>query len=255
MRPPGCTPQHPLRMTQTHEPTPPWRLADHVRACSVDGQVILLDLQRGKYIGVGGPLVSALPQLIDGWPIAVNAAGQDADASFLTEWVENFRSQRMLVEARGPAPERSALDEPVQSMNADDDEQSSAFQVRQLLRLWQAAAVTAISLRRHTLADIARAVAAVRTRQPGQATHDAEALRQAVASYMRVRPFAFTAHDRCLHDSLTLTRFLATQRLTARWVIGVRTRPFGAHSWVQIGGVVLNDQHENVRRYQPILVV
>jgi hypothetical protein len=242
-------------MNLTREPTPRWRLANHVRACCVDGQVILLDLQRGKYVGVGGPLVSALPQLIDGWPTAVNATGQDADASALTEWVENFRSQRMLIEARGPAPKRPPLDEPVHSMNAEDDEPSSGFQWRQLLRLWHAAAITAISLKRRSLEDIASAVAAARTRKTGQATPDAAALRRAVAAYIGVRPFAFTAHDRCLHDSLTLTRFLAMQGLSASWVIGVRTRPFGAHSWVQSGGVVLNDQHENVRRYRPILVV
>jgi hypothetical protein len=65
----------------------------------------------------------------------------------------------------------------------------------------------------------------------------------------------FTAHDRCLHDSLTLVRFLATKRLFPRWVIGVRTRPFAAHSWVQSGPTVLNDVHEHARDYRPILVV
>jgi hypothetical protein len=35
----------------------------------------------------------------------------------------------------------------------------------------------------------------------------------------------------------------------------VTTRPFGAHSWVQDGTMVLNDQHEHVRGFRPILVV
>lgn len=77
----------------------------------------------------------------------------------------------------------------------------------------------------------------------------------AAASYLRLRPFALTTHDRCLHDSLALIHFLTTRGLIAQWVIGVRLRPFGAHSWVQRGSVVLNDQPDHVRAYEPILVV
>ena len=76
-----------------------------------------------------------------------------------------------------------------------------------------------------------------------------------MASYMRLRPFFFTAHDKCLHDSLTLIRFLARRGMFPAWVIGVRTRPFAAHSWVQSASLVLNDVHEHVRTYTPILVV
>jgi hypothetical protein len=84
---------------------------------------------------------------------------------------------------------------------------------------------------------------------------DTAALHDAVSSYMRLRPFLFTAHDKCLLDSLTLIRFLARRRMFPAWVIGVRTRPFAAHSWVQSAGLVLNDVHEHVRSYTPILVV
>ncbi len=80
-------------------------------------------------------------------------------------------------------------------------------------------------------------------------------MRAAVAAYLRLRPFALTSHDRCLNDSLTLVHFLASQGLFPQWVIGVRVRPFCAHSWVQSGGVVLNDLPERVRAYEPILVV
>ena len=76
----------------------------------------------------------------------------------------------------------------------------------------------------------------------------------AVSAYLRLRPLLFSARDRCLHDSLTLVTFLAAEGILARWVIGVRVRPFAAHSWVQHEGLVLNDQHERVRGYRPIFV-
>jgi hypothetical protein len=70
-----------------------------------------------------------------------------------------------------------------------------------------------------------------------------------------MRPLVITSHDKCLHDSLTLLRFLAAEKLYPSWVVGVRTRPFAAHSWVQSGDLVLNDTHEYVRGFTPILVV
>jgi hypothetical protein len=40
-----------------------------------------------------------------------------------------------------------------------------------------------------------------------------------------------------------------------RWVFGVQSRPFAAHCWLQLGGVVLNDTVDHVKRYTPIMVV
>jgi hypothetical protein len=82
-----------------------------------------------------------------------------------------------------------------------------------------------------------------------------ESIRLAALTFERLRPLAFSARDRCLHDSLALVLFLFAEGLSARWVIGVKTNPFGAHSWVQSGRTVLNDQHEYVRAFRPILVV
>jgi len=65
----------------------------------------------------------------------------------------------------------------------------------------------------------------------------------------------FTSRDHCLFDSLALLNFLALDGLSAHWVIGVKVQPFGAHSWLQQGSTVLNDQHDRVRRFTPILVV
>ncbi len=59
----------------------------------------------------------------------------------------------------------------------------------------------------------------------------------------------------CLHRSFMLLHFLAERGLAADWVFGVRTWPFAAHCWVQIGPVVVGDDLHKVARYTPILVV
>jgi len=103
---------------------------------------------------------------------------------------------------------------------------------------------------------VGTAVAARRLR-PDPTGHgvDLPRLRAALVTYEKLRPLVFTARDQCLFDSLALMNFLADECLFPRWVVGVKTSPFRAHSWVQFGDTVLNDQHENVRRFRSILVV
>lgn len=239
---------------------PMLRLSDHMRACGVDGQIVLLDLRKGRYTGIGGIQIAGLSQAIEDWPVPASAPTQRFDAATLDQWTAPLRQQGILTCAPKGHTQSTQLAEPVESLNAQDDDVAT-FEWRELLRLWRASALTALSLRYRNLESVANAVANARNarnarhaRQPGR-TSSAADLRTTVAAYMHVRPFAFTAQNRCLHDSLTLVRFLGAHGLSAQWVIGIRVRPFAAHSWVQSGGIVLNDVHEHVRRYHPILVV
>ncbi len=233
---------------------PQARLAGHVRACRVDGQLIFLDLRRSRYFGIGGPQLPVLAEALLGQTIRESTT----NPALLDEWIGRLRRQQLLSDAPvAEAMERpNGLMEPVAGLSVDDDDLAADFEWRQLFRLWQATLVTTLWLRRRSLADIVDRVAMLRAhnspRGDGLGT---DAMEAAAASYVRLRPFALTSHDRCLADSLTLLHFLATQGHFPRWVIGVRTRPFGAHSWVQSGSIVLNDQPEHVRRYRPILVV
>lgn len=145
-----------------------------------------------------------------------------------------------------------------------------------VLRFMHAAVQAQWWLRKHSLERIATCIAARRASASaelasasdigprrahadsgGDSASAAEATRLKLAAlkFAMLRPFAFTARDQCLRDSLALMAYLAPLGLRAHWIIGVRTRPFGAHSWVQSGDLVLNDHHEHVLAYQPILIV
>jgi len=239
--------------------TPPerarWRLADHVRACVVDGQVILMDLNRNRYLGVGGSRMRALAQLIDGWPDPDPQTQSPITATDADRLIAPLLTQGLLTRDPASVIPSTPLTVPIRSLDAEHRTPRPGTGWRRTARLLRSAVVSALWLRRRSLADIAASLAARRTRMDGHHDHaQPKALEDAVAVFVQCRPFLFTAHDRCLHDSLTLVHFLAGEGLSATWVIGVRTRPFGAHAWAQHGAVVLNDQHEHVRRYRPILV-
>lgn len=65
----------------------------------------------------------------------------------------------------------------------------------------------------------------------------------------------FRSHDQCLSRSLAVSLRLAVLGLPADFVIGVSLHPFAAHSWVQWGTVLVNDQLDAVRHFTPILVL
>jgi hypothetical protein len=242
-------------MARTAPPQPQYRLADHVRACHVDGQVILLDLHHDRYIGVAGPQASAAAHWVADWPTTDLRAGEALASSALESGVSKLQKAGLLVNAP-PTPRQSdPLEDALETLATSDLQQWRGVQWQRMAAICCATFVASRWLKRRSLAGIAEALLSMRHGRESMDDEPTEALRCASGWYQRMRPFVISSQDQCLHDSLTLLHFLATERLYPRWVIGVRTRPFAAHSWVQAQHLVLNDLHENVRAYTPILVV
>ncbi len=233
------------------------RLASHVRACSCGRSVILLDLRSGRYLGIGEAVSRTLAGHVDGWPTgheplddaatrkqdAVGGAARSlVDRGFLTKQLANS-SPMVSLEAASA------------SIDVDAPSAHLAFAPRRLLQFTTSVAAAAWGLRCRSLQAIARSIAARRALFPVPDAEPLRAMQSGVAAYEALRPFVFTAREKCLLDSLTLVTFLAKEGLAPHWVIGVKAAPFAAHSWVQSGRTVLNDQHEYVCQFRPILVV
>lgn len=229
-----------------------WHLAAHVRACRTDDRVVLLDLLRSRYVGIDGRY--PLDHLVDGWPAADDRAVRPVAAN--DALIGELRAAGLV--ERGPQPERAPSDEledPTTSLDLHHQASYGRIRARYVYQFAACATLSAARLRWLSLQSVAAHVAALRSRTPAAAAHQGDHLYEAVEAFDRLRPLAFTSRERCLYDSLALVTFLACERLHARWVIGVRTNPFRAHAWVQAGDTVLNDLHENVRAFRPILVV
>ncbi|HEY1129943.1 MAG TPA: lasso peptide biosynthesis B2 protein [Roseateles sp.] len=243
-------------MRLTTSPQRRYRLADHVRACVHDGHVILLDLRRDKYVGIAGDQQAALSEIIAGWPAEGGASDSSSAGCPLESWLHRLAAQHMLSDASTTAPPCAPLAEPLESLDIECGVRPPRIGWQRPMNLAWAFTIATYWIKHLSLAEIESRIGLLR-RPAGSGDWAASTahLRDAVSSYTRLRPFVFTVHDQCLRDSLTLLRFLATEGLFAQWVIGVRTRPFAAHSWLQTGHVVLNDVREHVRTYTPILVV
>ena len=71
---------------------------------------------------------------------------------------------------------------------------------------------------------------------------------------LRGQPFA-PFQGECLFRAFLLLAYLRLEGRHATWVFGVRTYPFQAHCWLQVGDMVLNDAVERICGYTPIFAV
>jgi len=70
--------------------------------------------------------------------------------------------------------------------------------------------------------------------------------------FRNARVLAYSSHEECLFDSLVLVEFFALHSMYPHWFIGVKSKPFRAHSWVQYEHCVLNGTVEHVEQFTPI---
>ena len=232
---------------------PRLRMSDHVRMCIVDDQAVLLDLNRSRYIGLSSRQweIVAATLALSGSP----ATGSSALAGGAALVAPLIRAQLLTTSPIKRAHRLVPLASAVASFDSGARAPEAGIGLRCLYDFAAAAALAAMWLRLRSLEFIVQKVERRNIAHELSNSPDRDSrLGDAVSAFDRLRPLAFTSKDKCLYDSLALALFLARRGVPVRWVIGVATRPFRAHSWVQDGGEVLNDLHDNVRRYSPILI-
>ncbi|MGA0599299.1 lasso peptide biosynthesis B2 protein [Caulobacter sp. KR2-114] len=208
-------------------------LASAVHAVDIAGDLVFLDVTTDAYfcLGGGGEVISL---------------GPDGEAH-----VQQDETARQLLEAgllsAEPTPGRLSLPpRPTASCR------HLAARGRLPLKTWLAAlAVTArVGWRfpRRSFADLLE----------GSADREALAepqpqLIEAVEQFEQMRPW-LPLQGECLLRSYHLRTFLRSRGFDALWVFGVRTWPFSAHCWLQVGHTALDEDLERLAAYSPIMV-
>ncbi len=237
----------------------PYLLAPHVYPCVSGQHVVLMDLERDKYVAVIP--AHRLAAWVRGWPVgSMHAPDSPREADPGTDaLVAQMLAHGMLVS--DPHVGKPAL--PVSAARATrslvefDLDNRPRTGTALLWRFGRSYLHAQLSLK---LRPIQAIVEAVRNRKTARAARglqgaDPVRLRALVSAFTRLRPLFYTLRSACLLDSLTLVHFLGAEGIHPNWVFGVKTEPFDAHCWVQHGEVVLNDAPDRVRQYSPILVV
>lgn len=230
---------------------PEYYLPLHVHLCEFDDGGVLLDLRREKYFGVNSGAMQSLQAFMRGHAAA---ARQEDAQSTLAELERSGLITRNRDLGRPFRPLTLACTDAVPFAGRAPGE--AEIQLAHVLRFLSTGTIAALELRARSLE---RIVARLRERKARHAASphapDAASIIQLVKTFRRLVPLLFTTKEFCLRDSLMLVEFLARHDVFATWVIGVRTRPFGAHSWVQHEALLLNDTLQHVETFTPILAV
>lgn len=235
-------------------------LAKHVYVCVTHHHVVMLDLQRDKYLAVTSP--EKLTPWVAGWPVpsglpgqASNAAGRDcvADLPIPASLSRLVRDGLLTSDpALGKTADMATMPRPSSALVQFRFGIRPRVKPRHAVTVGKAWLTARIAFGRLSLQHLVEQVQDRKTRAR-QGTWDAQQARDLVTAFLWLRPLYYTARDACLFDSLVLLDLLAQYEIFPTWVLGIKLAPFGAHCWVQDRDVVWNDAPERVGSYTPIL--
>jgi hypothetical protein len=219
----------------------PYALSPGVSFCETSGRLVFLDLPGDRYFCLAEPAEAAFRRFARG----VTGASAEIGLRALTDsglLVPAPRMKRPLP-TRPPAAATGSLLDAAPRPRADWPIVTRAalatLSTRMSLR-WRSLAATLQSIERR------RALAGIVTAP--------DRLQPIAAAFLRLN-LLFSPLDQCLPRSIALASLLARNGVAAQLVIGVKLRPFLAHSWVQSGPLLINERLDVVRTFTPILVV
>lgn len=232
----------------------PW-----IYACPTHDGAVVLNLESDAYLGLTAEQAWALHTKVVDWPAPTgeyteNGTVTEAQAQlFADACVTSGLLTRDSVTGRSAAP---IVLTSSQTLSALGCELSTAKRLgsRAPARFLAATASAFWMLRVRSLKS---AVSVVRQRKctRASASFDVASMTKRVQEYRRLRSYFYTAKGHCLFHALALINYLSYYDLFPTWVIGVRSHPFGAHSWVQHERWVLDATPEQVCYYTPILAI
>lgn len=231
-------------------------LTNHTYVCTTPDGVVFLDLRSDKYLGLGGTQANALSRVVQGWPVnpmhsaelgaevcPVDVADQLVAEGLLTRDAEVGKNATPIMLA-----DRSLV------ALGEDVEPLPRIRSADVARVLAALASTTYLLRTQSMVKVVRHLTVETEALAARAAEfDPSRAADLISVFRRLRMYTFTASSNCLFNALTLRRFLASNGILARWVVGVRTNPFGAHSWVQLHHYVMDSNPEELSFFTPIL--
>lgn len=231
----------------------------HTRVCVTATGAVLLDLKRNRYFGLGCREARSLSTLASNWSASSSSAGPvlepmpPDDAARLADALVKAGFLTPVAPTE-PGPQFTSIDGSAPLTSVGHELAGAAhlhlhhFVVFLRACIWAKRAVDS-----RLLYSIACEIAATKADAPQ--TIDRERTIELVSVFRRLRPYAFAAKDQCLFHALALLKFLSHYNIFPTWVIAVRPTPWAAHSWLQMGSLVLDCNPEEICEYSPILAI
>ena len=219
---------------------------------------MILDLLSGNYIGVDAEYVPKLREQVRNWPSAEGPDCQPGNPSKqeLRSLISSLIQRGILVTHAIPQRPCYPLTCLMELRSGPRTTDLPQIMLRDVVDFSVAWLKALISTRDTKLAALFHRIDRGQRRVAGaDRTVSLDEVAALMNRFFRIRLWCYTAVRQCLFDSAVLAHFLTRKHIPCNLVIGVSTKPFAAHAWVQFGTFVLNDTVEHVQVFKPIVQV
>jgi hypothetical protein len=224
-----------------------------VHLCFVDEGAIFLDIPANTYLSIDAATKAALMTSLVG--LAPASGSQPCCLhSGLPEGVTELLRRGLITDSPSAGRPFSPLTVSMTRAVPFGMGRSAAIRIRamHLVRFVVALIPASIRIRRGHLSLLAARVLTLKAGLSNSLARDSTEVVALVHIFRRLTTLFYTSRNACLLDSAVLTEFLLRYGHRPMLVLGVRTKPFLAHAWVQMGDCVLNDSLEHAQTLTPI---
>lgn len=229
-------------------------LSTHAHVAVTGKYLVILDAATGKYLGLTVGQARSLSPWVEDWPLRVPAEGKEGGAP--PQLLGHLLDRGLLTSDRNHGKSAAPV-----SITMRDQWHGDQWRKRPPIRahhVWhfsRALLYACFALRRHSFSGVAGRVAARRMLNQPYDSGDIERAVYYMMIFRRMQPFVYARDGRCLFHCFALLEFLASYRVYPVWMVGVRTNPFQAHSWLTYDGATLTDPPLTVDRFTPIMLI
>jgi len=268
-RPPGTNPmqsctsgRHTVNIPAQARPGLPasmtYFLSAHAYCCEFEDGAIILDINDDTYLGIDAEHLSNLRIRVGNWPDPgqANQEIKCQDAAVSEGLISDLLARQILTTSPESRPLTTATQPKTALTIASSAMARRGIPITHGAQFVLAFLMVSMRLKLRGLSSVLGRLRQLQSSIPrySHSTLPENTINQ-LASFVKLRIWCYTAHRRCLFNSLVLSAYLTRGMVPCTVVIGVSTKPFLAHSWVQIGDAVLDDTAEHVQTFKTILCI
>lgn len=221
-----------------------YALRNGISFCNVGGRLLFLDIAADRYFCLGECANRAFAKLVAGERLT-----NDEEESLAA-----MVRQKLLVAKGGHGAPTACVPPPHCRFSALDQAAGHSPRLSSVVAAAAALAASRVALKRAGLARTVSRFDQRRQLREELRPNSGERLIDVAAAFHRAA-LLFSPLDQCLPRAIAIANRLIAHGIAPTLVIGVKLKPFAAHSWVQVGPGLINDQIDNIRNFTPILVV
>jgi len=231
-----------------------YHLAEHIHSCLTNGHIVFLDLKKDRYSALPPELSTSLSLLATQRTIDTQQFEQNHPG--IQSAIANLKA-RGILQSIVPKPTCArprSITKPRRDLSEANIEGHRSIPFIHIVNFIYAYGRAVFGIK---ILGIERLVRSLSRHRHSSTTTKKQryTLEEVVDTLRLIRIFFYKEIDHCYFDCVVHMYFLRRYGYDPVWIFGVRMEPFRAHSWIQVGDVLVTNYLGETGMLRPILAV